>query len=699
MQWKRRDSNAHLQNPRISLKFDPSKGRSKSPRRRGVVGWLLSLRVVQLFALFVLAVCWNWTNGDPLLSFPSWSGGGGKTCVRGLVPPQVPTDSDDTPLYTFPDSAKPFEGTYLPIRRSKSGDLDELRLENVVRGSEEVHPVPDCLDDHLSVGAPCPELDDWSTGSGARNDGKVDVVWVYANTSDHLHRFHHHLSSPPPKAQTTATTTTQRHPDLTPREFDELRYSLRSVLTHFRGSAGQLTIVVPDYPFPGCGSKAARRKWKLGQLPRWLKLPSRVPYGRELEWWDGAVSLRVVHHSTLVGEKSWPAGGVSFNSLGVEARLPYIEGVSDVFVYMNDDVFFASHLTTEDFYSPHLGPIFRLQPDLLVHPNKPKTGEWGALIRTNELLDQRFGHRPRPYVAHTSKTLSLPHLREVASTWSSALHRTSTHAHRTPQEDVSITFLQTHYTIERWREALLWSFVVATVGGDDDQWTEEQMRAAWMRLGGDPMRREVSVKRGRRRTTEEEGRGGRKTRIAFASYDGYPHTGLGRSGFKEYPDLTSSSDRERGTHQANRCTLRLAECFTVAEGKVKTASEVFKNVAFRNPQCGDCIISALVTQSGETGLSAFLPDPSRRFPTRRGSGRRTTTTAAEPGSGGGDNVKQSRLGGYFYNNNNNKVDDGNNNLVVVPRLPVAKSWETADFTLRGVAPPPRPGVQVLGRRA
>ncbi|KAG8977129.1 hypothetical protein FRB90_008897, partial [Tulasnella sp. 427] len=448
-------------------------------------------------------------------------------------------------------------------------------------------------------------------------------------------------------------------------------------------------------------------------------LPSRVPYGRELEWWDGAVSLRVVHHSTLVGEKSWPAGGVSFNSLGVEARLPYLEGVSDVFVYMNDDVFFGSHLTTEDFYSPHLGPIFRLQPDLLVHPNKPKTGEWGALIRTNELLgacffpssltskahpttpndnptgaDQRFGHRPRPYVAHTSKTLSLPHLREVSSTWSSHLHRTSTHAHRTPKEDVSITFLQTHYTIERWREALLWSFVVGTVGGDDDQWTEEQMRGAWMRLDGDPMRREVSVKRGRRRTTaEEEGRG-RKTRIAFASYDGYPHTGLGRSGFKEYPDLTSSSDRERGMHQANRCTLRLAECFTTPEGEAKgkrTASEVFKNVAFRNPQCGDCIISALVTQSGETGLSAFLSDPSRRFPTRRGgSGRRTTpTAAAEPG--GGDNVKQSRLGGYFYNNNNNKVDDGNNNLVVVPRLPVAKSWETADFTLRGVAPPPRPG--------
>ncbi|KAG9019222.1 hypothetical protein FRB90_005053 [Tulasnella sp. 427] len=235
-------------------------------------------------------------------------------------------------------------------------------------------------------------------------------------------------------------------------------------------------------------------------------------------------------------------------------------------------------------------------------------------------------------------------------------------------EDVSITFLQTHYTIERWREALLWSFVVGTVGGDDDQWTEEQMRAAWMRLGGDSMRREASVKRGRRRTTaEEEGRGGRLGLLLGAGH---------APGESVHP-----ASRRMLHHPRGRKGRREEE-----DGLGGFQERGFSESAVRR-------LHALVTQSGETGLSAFLPDPSRRFPTRRGgSGRRaTTTTAAEPGSGGGDNVKQSRLGDYFYNNNNNKVDDGNNNLVVVPRLPVAKSWETADFTLRGVAPPPRPG--------
>jgi 3-O-alpha-D-mannopyranosyl-alpha-D-mannopyranose xylosylphosphotransferase len=37
------------------------------------------------------------------------------------------------------------------------------------------------------------------------------------------------------------------------------------------------------------------------------------------------------------------------------------------------------------------------------------------------------------------------------------------------------------------------------------------------------------------------------------------------------------------------------------------AEEVFKRIAFERPQCGDCLIDALITASGERGLSAFLP--------------------------------------------------------------------------------------------
>lgn len=77
------------------------------------------------------------------------------------------------------------------------------------------------------------------------------------------------------------------------------------------------------------------------------------------------------------------------------------------------------------------------------------------------------------------------------------------------------------------------------------------------------------------------------------------------------------------------------------------------------------VLSALVTRSGETGLSALLPDPSRRFPTRLARG------AASLPKRGPQRATAAEAAG------------GESNLVA--RLPVAKSWEAADFTLRGVA--------------
>lgn len=43
------------------------------------------------------------------------------------------------------------------------------------------------------------------------------------------------------------------------------------------------------------------------------------------------------------------------------------------------------------------------------------------------------------------------------------------------------------------------------------------------------------------------------------------------------------------------------------------AVDVFKRIAFERPQCGDCLIDALITASGERGLSAFLPSSEITF--------------------------------------------------------------------------------------
>ena len=45
-------------------------------------------------------------------------------------------------------------------------------------------------------------------------------------------------------------------------------------------------------------------------------------------------------------------------------------------------------------------------------------------------------------------------------------------------------FMMVHFVVERWREALLWSWAIARHGGVDDSWGKTEMDAAWTQLGG-----------------------------------------------------------------------------------------------------------------------------------------------------------------------------------------------------------------------
>ena len=77
-----------------------------------------------------------------------------------------------------------------------------------------------------------------------------------------------------------------------------------------------------------------------------------------------------------------------------------------------------------------------------------------------------------------------------------------------------------------------------------------------------------------------------------------------------------------------------------------SAAEVFKRIAFERPQCGDCLIDALITASGERGLSAFLPSPKITYhPVTQSDGR--------------------------WSN-------------VGPILPLTKQWKTTDFSLTSI---------------
>jgi 3-O-alpha-D-mannopyranosyl-alpha-D-mannopyranose xylosylphosphotransferase len=189
---------------------------------------------------------------------------------------------------------------------------------------------------------------------------------------------------------------------------------------------------------------------------------------------------------------------------------------------------------------------------------------------------------------------------------------------------VEIAWLVTHLGVERWREALLWSWAVAKVGGEAGEWGDgarEEVRGVLkIKAGGEgEVEDEVMVVKGKRSTlgnvaaiTKRAGWGmPRKSTYTFcewlvsvetcscsvvltkpASMDGH---------LPPRPDIDIIS---------TSCSISLSKCFApdfLSSSTPYPAQEIFRNIAFVHPECGDCLIDALVTASGTRGLSAFLP--------------------------------------------------------------------------------------------
>ena len=79
-------------------------------------------------------------------------------------------------------------------------------------------------------------------------------------------------------------------------DHDELRYSFRSVLTHFRESAAQFRLLVSDVEAPG--ARVPQRS-RLGQMPQWLSDPNVVPGSYAGMWQHGNIRLEIRHHSAF----------------------------------------------------------------------------------------------------------------------------------------------------------------------------------------------------------------------------------------------------------------------------------------------------------------------------------------------------------------------------------------------------------------
>ncbi|CAE6376231.1 unnamed protein product [Rhizoctonia solani] len=507
-------------------------------------------------------------------------------CENGLAPPANQAE------FVFPTEQSPMAHLATKYRALTNTQHDTpLALSKRLPRRDALGLPRDCLN-HTVNGLACPH------GLASRSPPSLDVVWTWTNGSDPLHfraRRIAEMSEPRFVQEETPRGRNKQKEgaeDKLFREHDELRHSIRSVLDNFHRWSTRFQVLAADFPFPSCNLTHSRNTL-LGQIPQWLNNHNSK---------DGSITLDVVHHSQFMSDYRQP----TFSSLSIESQLTNLN-LSEAFIYMNDDIFFMAPMTPWDFYTYAYGPVLRMQSDLMVPPTTRETkkayGEWQTLQYSNMLLGDRFGQRYRPYTTHEAKTLVKSMVDEVSITWHSQLHYTGQQRFRMNPEakDAYLPFLTTHWIVERHREALLWAWVVARIGGDDDEWGPVQSAQAWKELGGAADSDLVDVRRQVRTTLQEDrvmnvldstgdtaiGR----TQYAFVSRDGYPYASLGRFGWKNWPLFQPSKSSDKPGMYSDpgaRCTIKRTECLGASSPRIRGASGIFARLAFEVPHCGDC---------------------------------------------------------------------------------------------------------------
>lgn len=493
-----------------------------------------------------------------------------------------------------------------------------------------------CLEAYFTRGEPC-HLD---------SKPPIDIVWTWVNGSDPLFNSEKtkaelaYLMADRPTRPPKPLSEQRRY-----RDNDELRHSMRSVRHNFGAHTRNFYLLTSDFEPPQNSTSSSYLKssevHRLGQIPQWLDYQSS-------SWKDDHIQLSLLHHSQFFDSYDGPI----FSAIPIESQFPNLPLSSQTFVYMNDDMYMAQPLTPADWYTPEYGLVLRMQPTLLVDFTlQVPDSEWKSLRKSNFLLSKRFGKRKRPYLTHLPKALSMPMLSELKRVWASDIQETRQQVFPMvagEEGSFNLQFTMSHYIVERWREGLLFSWIVAKIGGDQDQWDLDAALKDLNVLQVEAGDTELTV-RGYDRDTMIEGRmhdilkdGGHEqgaTTYGFSNLDGYPYSRLGT-----YPRNSDWKHINSFSTMRSVCTLKYHECF----GDAQTASQVFLNVAFDTPKCGDCLIHALVKASGKLGLSAFLPPPERVF----------RTDALE------------------YEETFSDLPP--------PHLPLVKDWHNGDFSLKGV---------------
>ncbi len=193
------------------------------------------------------------------------------------------------------------------------------------------------------------------------------------------------------------------------RQIDELKYALRSVSQY--APWVRRIFIVTDSP-----------------RPAWLAEHPAVTIVRSEEFFAD------------------PSVLPTHNSHAVESQLHNIKGLSEHFIYSNDDMFFGRPVSPEMFFSP--GGVTRFIEATtrigLGEPNAARSGFENAARVNRALLRERFGRVTTRHLEHAATPLRISVLRDLEHEFPEDFARTAASAFRSAT-DISVTNSLYHY--------------------------------------------------------------------------------------------------------------------------------------------------------------------------------------------------------------------------------------------------------------
>jgi hypothetical protein len=184
---------------------------------------------------------------------------------------------------------------------------------------------------------------------------------------------------------------------------DELKYSLRS-LAMYADFIRHIYIVTD------------------GQKPHWLD--------------ERAPGITVVDHRDIFPQGVLPV----FNSHAIETRLHHIPGLSEHYLYFNDDVFVGRRVTAEHFF--HGSGLMKIPVSPLKigvgKPHAEETATNSASKNVRRLLLEKFGRMTTNNFMHTPLPQQRGALRALEELFAEDVRRTTASRFRSPQ-DIAMT--------------------------------------------------------------------------------------------------------------------------------------------------------------------------------------------------------------------------------------------------------------------